>query len=164
MNTSSKLRKFRPATMDDADHIIDQIVEINKKVGAVYGIPMDAESVIATVIHTIERGVCVVGENACAGGYIHPYPWNHAAKIGLILFWNYTRPSGIRVFEAIAERFRALGATHINAASHFPDNRIGQYYARFRLHPAEVQHIGCLSAMKTNHNTPKQEEPHVVIG
>lgn len=164
MNTSPKLRRFRPARLDDADHIIDQIVAINAKVGAVYGIGMDAESVIATVMHTIERGVCLVGDHACAGGYIHPYPWNHAAKIGLILFWNYTRPSGIHVFEAMAERFRALGATHINAASHFPSNRIGQHYARFGLHPCETQFIGCLAAMKTNHNPPRQEAAHVVTG
>lgn len=163
-NDWSRLKLFRPARLDDADHIVDLLVPLFQKVGAVYGIRPEAESIIKTVIHTIERGVCLVGESGCAGGYVHPYPWNHNAQVGIILFWNYSRPSGIHVFEAIVERFRSLGATHINCASHFPDNRIGRHYMRFGLHPAETQFISSLATMKTSTAQTPKEAAHVISG
>lgn len=163
MPESSKLKRFRPARPDDLDAILDLLVDMNRKIGAVYGIPADAESTIKTVLHIIHRGVCLVGNHACAGGFIYPYPWNEQAKVGLLLFWNYTRPSGVHVFGAMAERFRELGATHLNCASHFPDNRLARWYARFGLRAAEIQHISPLATMRL-HRTSQPKATHVLTG
>jgi len=159
MSASSKLKRFRRATPDDADSIIDLIVEINRKVGAVYGIPMEAESVIQTVMHTIKRGICLVGDGACAGGLIHPYVWNRSASVGLIVFWNYSRPSGIHIFEAMIQAFRQHGATHLNCSSHFPANRIGQHYVkRFDMAPVEVQYLAEISKMRPQPTAANAQE------
>lgn len=147
MNASSKLKRFRRATPDDADAVIDLIVDINRKVGAVYGIRMEAESVIQTVIHTIHRGICMVGPNACAGGFISPYVWNRRVQIGTVLFWNYTKPSGVHVFEALAAEFSRLGASHISCSSHFPENKVGRLYLKMNSTPCEIQYIARIEAM-----------------
>lgn len=133
--------KFRPATPSDFDAILDLIVDINKKVGAVYGIPMEAGSVVHAINHTIKEGICLVGDGACAGGFIHPYIWNHAMKIGLVLFWNYRKPGGIRIFQAMVEEFKRRGATHVSCSSHFPKNTIGRHYLKRGAHPVEVQYL-----------------------
>lgn len=134
--------RFRPAKVDDTEHIVELLIPLFQKFGGVYGIRSDAESIVKTVLHTITNGICLVSPEACAGGFIHPYPWNHQMNVGVVLFWNYNRPSGIRVFEALTREFKARGATHINCASHFPDHRIGRHYRRLNLQPAEIQYVG----------------------
>lgn len=163
MNGWSRHNQFRPARLDDADLVIDLVADLNRKVGLIYGIRVDVESSIKTIMHVIERGVCVVGQESCAGGFIHPYPWNHEAKVGTILFWNYRKPSGIHVFTAICEKFKSLGATHVSCSSHFPENRAVKFYTRFELIPSEIQFIANLTSMKTTF-TPGKEPHHVIAG
>lgn len=170
MSADPNRQKFRPARVDDTDHIVNLLIPLFQKVGVIYGIKPDAESIIASVLHTIERGVCLVGDHACAGGFIRNYPWNYNAKLGVILFWNYDRPSGIKILPEMVEAFRRLGATHINCASHFPDNRIGKHYEALGIHPAEVQYVGNIlqgeglgfnngkAEMKRHSDTPQPPE------
>jgi hypothetical protein len=69
--------------------------------------------------------------------------------IGNVVFWGFTKPSGVHILEAITEEFKNHGATHINCASHFPENSSGRLYERFGLHPAETQYVGKIDALKT---------------
>lgn len=146
---NAKLHRFRKATLEDVDDIIDLIIEINRKVGAVYGIPMDAESVVETVMHVVKRGICVVGPGACAGGMVHPYLWNRDFQMGTVIFWNYNRPSGVHVIEALAREFKQAGATHLTCTSHFPENKAGRIYVRMGSTPCEIQYIAKLANMKS---------------
>ncbi len=157
MQRSSKLQRFRRATRDDVEPIIDLIVEINRKVGAVYGIPMEAESLIQTVMHIVDRGICMVGPGACAGGFIHPYVWNRSVNVGTVLFWNYNRPSGVHVIEALAQEFNRLGASHFSCSSHFPENKAGRLYVKMNSTPCEIQYMTRIAEM-TPLISPKAQE------
>jgi hypothetical protein len=109
--------------------------------GNAYGIKLDAESLVATVSLIIERGICIIGNSGVAGGTIRPFIYNCNALIGNIVFWSFTKPKGVRVFDAICSELKRLGATHINAASHFPHNRTGEFYMSHGFHAAETQYL-----------------------
>ncbi len=147
MPASSKPPRFRRATPDDSGDVVELLLALYRKLGAAYGIPADTKSVVQAVIHTIHNGICIVGDCSCAGGFIENYVWNRHAKIGTVLFWNYSRPSGIKVFEALVKEFKRCGATHINVASHFPENLAGRFYTRFGLKQCEVQWITEIATM-----------------
>lgn len=112
-----------------------------------YQIEPDLDSVVETIARTIQNGICLVGENACAGGFIVPFLFNYHERIGYVAFWNYSGPSGIRIFPALLEALRDAGATQINVASHFPHNTIARYYARFGLRQTEIQHSCAVADM-----------------
>lgn len=134
--------KLHRATPDDEEHILDLLVDLHRKVGGIYGIETDAASLIDTARHIIRNGICLVGESACAGGMITRYPWNREARIGTVLFWNFTKPSGIHVLRALADEFKAHGATHLACSSHFPTNRVGRHYVKsLDMKPVEVQYL-----------------------
>lgn len=141
MHGSAKLNQFRPAHPDDIGHITHLVTSLYVKLGSAYQIPMDTKSVVEAVIHTIRHGVCLVGDHACAGGFIDSFVWNRSVKVGNVLFWNYSRPSGVRILEALAVEFQNRGASHLGVASHYPDNLAARFYSRIGLQPCEQQHI-----------------------
>ena len=141
-NGLSKRQRFHLALPADEERILELLVDLHRKVGGIYGIDTDAASLIETARHVMRHGVCLVGESACAGGSIVRYPWNRSARIGTVLFWNFNRPSGIHVLAALAEEFKARGATHLACSSHFPTNRVGRHYVKsLDMKPVEVQYL-----------------------
>lgn len=117
---------------------MDLLAALYAKLGGVYGIPWDAGAALRVVLHTIHKGVCLIGPQACAGGFVVPFLWNRHVRVGQINFWNYARPSGIRIFNAIAAEFARRGATHLECSSHFPANRAGDFYRHAGLRPVET--------------------------
>ncbi len=123
-------------------------MSLYRKLGGIYGIPHDPRCIVEAVLHTIRHGICLVGPAACAGGFIDSFVWNRRAKIGNVLFWNYDRPSGVRILQALAAEFQRRGASHIMVASHFPDNRAAHLYRKFGLRQVEEQHMVEIAKMK----------------
>ncbi len=142
------MSKFRQATPADAAAIAESLVSLYRKLGGIYGIPYDYRSVMEAVLHTIRHGVCLTGPTACAGGFIDSYVWNRSVQIGNVLFWNYGRPSGVRILQALAAEFQRRGATHIMVASHFPYNRAAHLYRKFGLRQTETMHMVEIATMK----------------
>ena len=138
-------RKFRLATPDDTAHCVRLLVPLYEKVGGIYGIPLDLESLTDAVLTTIQTGICIVGPVACAGGLLFPFPWNRNALVGYTLFWNYTKPSGVKILPALMDEFRRRGATQFCAISHFPENKAARIYRRFGLRKSEISHNCALS-------------------
>ena len=102
---------------------------------------MDARSIAFLALRAIDRGVCLIGNGAVAGGFVQRYPFNQDAMVGTVYFWNFTKPSGIRILKAIMEEFKSHGATHFSCSSHEPKHRIGDYYSTLGLRKAESEWI-----------------------
>lgn len=132
---------FRRATLDDVVFITRITRAGYNKHLQVYGIPFDTESMMLHVANVVTRGICLVGPNSVAGAFLYPFPQNNSAIIGQVSFWYFTKASEIRIFDAICDACKQAGATHINAASHYPLNSIARLYRKNGLHPCEIQAI-----------------------
>lgn len=136
--------KFRTAVVEDVPFIKDLICQFYAKQGHVYGIPYDEESSVRTIIDTMKFGVVLVGPASCAGAIICRFPFNHRANVAQVIFWYFTNAREIKIFDALANQCRAIGATHINSAAHPPHCRIMRYYVQQGMRPAELQAMGRL--------------------
>lgn len=132
---------FRPATIDDVLFIEKLIRKFYQETGGIYGIPYDVESSVLTIIRCVMDGVCLVGGKSAAGAILGKFPFNKDAVIAWVLFWRFSGTQQIKIFEALLDACKERGATHVNAASHFPDNRILRYYSKLGLQPVETQAI-----------------------
>lgn len=149
MNISPKYANlFRRATLDDLEEIVDLGVNLSQKHGSVYQMPAEGLSVAAEISRIIKYGICLVGHGAAAGGAVRPFIWNTHIMVGCVIFWNFTRPSGIHIFDALVLELEKHGATHLSTTSHFPKNRIGEFYAKRGMSPAETTFIGEIAAIK----------------
>lgn len=132
---------FRPATQNDATHIVNLLEKFYAKHQALYQIefiPKDCEN---TVRELIEYGVVLVGPNSCAGASIAPFFVNHNVKTAFVWYWAFERPREIRIFQALMAACKEAGATHLTAAAHFPTFTILKHYARLTLRPLELSCI-----------------------
>lgn len=129
--------------------------DLDGKVGERIGIRSDRRSLVETGIRVIKYGVCLVGSHEVAGANIVKFPFNRNAVIGNIMFWNFTRPSGVHIFEAMVKELKKLGVTHITANSHFPENRIGDFYCKLGLRRVEISWLAEINSM----HPPYQTEP-----
>lgn len=139
MSNFKGLPPFRQAKLSDGPFIYRLLREFYAKQGGVYDIPMDAESAADTIHQVISTGICLVGNHSCAGALLSPFPFNRHEIIAQVIFWYFTSPREIQIFKQLAVASKIAGATHINASSHFPDNRIMRYYERIGLRPVETQ-------------------------
>ena len=128
---------FRHAEVSDIPFIVDLLREFYRKQGKIYGIPFDAPSCIYTVTEILSRGICLVGPSSVAAAMIVPGQFNHSVRFAHVPFWYFRSPREIRILDALIEVCRKAGATHLNVASHYPENRIGRYYEKKGLHPVE---------------------------
>jgi len=135
---------FREAGVDDVPHVELLLAEFYAKQGGVYGIPIDEQSTIQTIVSTASNGILLVGPTSCAGAIICPFPFNRQARVAQVIFWYFQLHREIRIFDELLIRCRAMGATHVNATSHPPHNRIARYYQRHGLKQVETQLIGRL--------------------
>lgn len=136
---------FRHATADDVPFILNLLREFYRKTGVTaYGIKFDGESAVATICEVLARGVCIVGPTSCAGAVFQPFPWNYRARVAQVVFWYFKSSREIRIFDALMDECRNVGATHINAASHFPKNAINRWYSKYGLKVSEIQSIARL--------------------
>ncbi len=142
MSVSQSKTPFRLANLSDSARIAGMLRAFYAKSGGIYGIPWDHVSAMETIWQTMERGACVVGDHSCAGAIIGDYPYNHSAKIAHVIYWYFTTPRELKIFEALARACGDLGATHINPSSHWPQNTIGRYYQKHGLKAAETNWIG----------------------
>ena len=135
---------FRRAQAVPADvlHVYRQIVDLHRKHGDAYGIPLDIDSVLNTIMRVIRDGICLVGPTSCAGMLILPFPFNADARIAQVLFWNFKHAREMRILREILSTAKELGATHRCVASHFPNNNAGRLYRSLGLREAEIQFIG----------------------
>lgn len=124
--------EFRRAKISDAPFVAGLVREfyVGKDFHVTYGIEFDYQSTLATVTSVIENGVCLVGDAACAGATIYPFPFNHAIKIGYVNFWYFVRPSGIKIFADLMKELRSSGANRIWAVSHAPIHKISKHYRK----------------------------------
>lgn len=139
MNGSPAKNRFRPAQSSDVLFMLNLIRDGYKKHCSIYGIKFDGASAMFTIANVMARGVCLVGSSSCAGAVIAPFQYNHKAIIAQVMFWNFKAPREIEIFDALSDACKEAGATHINAASHFPNNTISRYYAKKMLINCEVQ-------------------------
>lgn len=112
------------------------------KSGDIYQIPWDHSSALDTITDVIARGVCLVGERSCAGALLLPFPYNRSVTVAHVVFWHFTRPRELRIFDTLAAACREAGCTHINPSSLWPNEVIGRYYQRRGLRQAETQWLG----------------------
>lgn len=141
MSESKASNPFRLATADDVPHVLELLQAFYEKAGGIYGIPFDRVSTIKTIAHVMGHGICLIGPSSTAGAVVSQFPYNHDARVAHVWFWYFKAAREIRIFEALMEACKEAGATHLSAASLFPDNRIGRFYAKILLHPAEIQGI-----------------------
>ena len=141
MNDSQAKNRFRPAQSSDVLFILDLIRDGYKKHCSIYGIPLDGKSAMFTIANVMALGVCLVGPSSCAGAFLAPFPYNNKAVIAQVAFWYFKSSREIRIFDALCQACKEAGATHINAASHFPNNAIGRHYIKNGLHNCEIQSI-----------------------
>lgn len=132
------------ANLSDASFIYRLLREFYAKQGGIYRIPMDTESAAETVGDVITRGICLVGPSSCAGALFAPFPFNKEAVIAQVIFWYFQKHQEIKIFEALLTACKVAGATHINAASHFPENTIGKRYLKLGLQAIEKQYMSAL--------------------
>ena len=121
------------------------LLDLARKVSPAVGIPSEVEALVELAETAIRDGICLVGDFACAAGVVKPYITNKSVMVGHIVFWNFTRPSGVGILTAIAEEFRQRGASHITASSHHPKHAAGGLYRRLLgARPAEMDWIAPL--------------------
>ena len=134
------------------------LLNLNFKVGLSYGIPIDPASLVSTATRVIKHGVCLLGDHAVAGATVQPWLFNQNIIVGNIIFWNFTKPKGIGIFDAMVKALAARGATHISASSHFPKNRIGDFYCQKMMKQVELQWLGDIRIMNEHGNQSKLPE------
>lgn len=139
---SSQRPKFRRASCDDIIFIARLLREFYRKAGEVYGIPYDHESTLQFAEYCVTNQVTIVGPSSCAAAVLCPFPSNKDAVIAQVLFWYFHRPREVTIFEALARECQDAGATHINASSHYPDNKAAGFYVRAGMGLAEIQCVG----------------------
>lgn len=129
---------FRRAVLQDAPFVARLVRELYHQpaIEAAYAIPFDYESTLDTVARVIDRGVCIVGPHSCAGAFISPFPFNHAAKIGYVQFWHF-REKEFAVLKELFEQLKSLGVNHVWAVSHPPAHRIARLYQKLGLRQVE---------------------------
>lgn len=149
--------KFRKAELDDLEQIVDLLRDLEAKAWSAYGIQAEGHSLVEMAMRTINHGVCLVGKGAVAGGYLVKFPANQRVLVGNVLFWNFTQPSGLKILEAIAAQFKALGATYLSVTSHYPENRIGDFYCKTGLQRVETNWLAKIDQM--NFSIHKQKSP-----
>lgn len=147
MSDSQLKHPFRLAKLSDSARITRMLRAFYDKSGKIFGIPWDHVSAMETVWKAMEQGACIVGDHSCAGAIVGQFPYNHSVKIAHVVFWYFTKPREIRIFEALARACHDLGCTHINPSSLWPANTIGRYYERHGLKAAETQWLGEISCM-----------------
>jgi hypothetical protein len=147
---------FRQATQDDLEQVVQSIYDLRSKHPEAYGIDFDEESVVATALHAIRHGVCLIGHGAVAGANFVPFIWNRRVMTANVVFWNFKQscPRGIHIFQALLYELEKRGATHISCTSHYPSNRIGEFYAKMGMNPAEQNFIGEIRIMKSSCTIP----------
>jgi hypothetical protein len=133
---------FRHAEASDIAFISRLLREFYQKQCDIYQIPFDYPSTVLTVGRSMIHGVCLVGPSSCAGAILGPFPFNHHAIVAMVPFWYFRRPKEIEILAVLISECRAMGATHINVASHFPKNTISRYYSKRGIIPCETQHLG----------------------
>lgn len=119
--------------------------EFYTKAGGPYQIRFDYPSALEFVQGVIAKGYCLVGPTSCAGAVFVPFPFNRQAVLARVEFWYFKRPREITIFDTLREACRWLGATHIGAASHYPENTVGRVYDRRNMLPIESYHMGELT-------------------
>ena len=147
-NLQNTRPKFRKAELDDLDGIVDLLCDLEVKAWSAYGIHADGHSLVEMAMRSIRHGICLVGDGAVAGGFVVKFPANQHVLIGNVLFWNFTTPSGLGVLKAITEEFKALGAAYVSVTSHFPDNRIGDFYCKTGLQRVETNWLAKIDDMR----------------
>ncbi len=106
--------------------------------------PIRGEDIALTARHIIHFGVCLLGHGAVAGGELVHWVFNRQIIVGNVIFWNFTKPSGAAILDAIADEFTRLGATHIGVSSHHPELRLNEFYGKRGFVPIEDQFIKLL--------------------
>jgi hypothetical protein len=157
-NLQESNHRFRRANVEDLDQVVELLFDLCGKVSTAYGMKADGNSLIETALHTIKYGVCLIGGGAVAGGMLVRMPYNREMLIGNVLFWNFTKPSGAAIFEAMVNELEKLGAKYISATSHFPDNRLGDFYCKRGLKAVETIWLAEISTMRHKNSNPKAEQ------
>lgn len=134
--------------MSDLEAVVEILMDLDGKLSPAYGIKGDGQSLVETALFAIKHGICLIGRGAAAGGSLFRFPYNHNVLIGNILFWNFTKPSGVGIFQAMVSEFRGLGAKYVTASSHFPENRLGDFYCKQGLKAVETSWIAEISTMR----------------
>lgn len=129
---------FRVAELSDTLFVARLTREFYEKVGGIYRIPGDYESFVVMADAVIRNGICIVGPTSCAGALMARFPGNQHELVANVLFFYFQQKREITIFYAFLEALRAAGATHIDAASHFPENTIGKFYKKLGLVPTET--------------------------
>lgn len=133
---------FRPANLNDAVFIARLIREFDAKHDGIYNIPLDYASTLLLADDVIRRGVCIVGENSCAGAYLTPFPFNNKVIVAYIVFWCFQAAREITIFNALSAACKERGADYISGASPLPNNAMGKYYRRHGMENMETHYIG----------------------
>jgi len=134
---------IRTANGDDVI-IIAQMLRRFYSSHSPYGIRYDHASCLQTVLDTIARGVCLVGQKSCAGALLCPFPYNHEAIVAQVVFWYIEHRREISIFDVLVCRCREAGATHINVATVAPKHVGKRFYEVRGLKLAEAQYMGPL--------------------
>lgn len=143
------MSQFRPATLHDGLFIGRLLKEFYAEKGvSAYGIPYDHASTLRTVQGVIQHGICLVGPSSCAGALLIPFPYNGDVIIAHVAFWYFKNAREMEIFELLMQHCAAAGASHINAASHYPENRIGRHYDKFGLNASESTWLGRIDLAK----------------
>lgn len=135
---------YRLAKLSDAPFIYRLIKEKASRFEDLYGASLDASAIADTIADVMQRGILIVGPASCAAARFGPLPFNHQVVVANILFWYFKTPREIQIFDEICNVCKNLGATHVNASSHFPDNRLIRFYEKRGLVPIETQTLGRL--------------------
>jgi hypothetical protein len=117
-----------------------------RRSGGHYEIPYDHASGLLTVVETIDHGICVVGEGACAGALLAPFPYNRQHLVAQVVFWYFEGKSGIGVFDALARACAKAGATNIEAAALPPRCTGKRFYEQRGLSLSEYHFLGSLES------------------
>lgn len=136
--------QFRRATLEDVPFVARLIRELYAPRLECFRIPYDHESTLVMVGDLVSRGIVLVGESSCAGCLIYPFPFNANARVASVYFWYWQKLHGIGILKALMKEAKAAGATHLTAASHFPENRIGRYYRKVGMRAVETAFVKVL--------------------
>lgn len=161
---------IRLAGHQDVVDIARMIRRFYKRDGGIYGIPYDHDSCMASVSHTIDNGVAVIGPNSCAGALVVPFDYNFRFKIALVYFWYFSAPREFVVFDVLCRECARRGASVVKVASLAPKHGAKKFYARRKLTVIEAHHMGvnpqfaCILEQKGAQESEMIDEPHHVGG
>jgi hypothetical protein len=102
-------------------------------------VEFDPASARETMEEVARIGICIERGTGIAGALFLPFPWNRKFTVAYVAFWFFESARDSRVFRDLCYLCKGMGAHSINAASHFPKNRIGRFYQKLGFAPVETQ-------------------------